>query len=63
MATRYTGKATPKDVTALIFRNRGTHKGISRVMAPDMARAMRRANRKDPACLRALLEDGGIDQV
>ena len=39
-------------------RNRGTPTGFSRVMAPFIAWAMGRANRKDLACLKSLLEDG-----
>jgi hypothetical protein len=37
-------------------RNRGTPSGVSKVFTPLMAAAMRRANRKDLARLKALLE-------
>jgi hypothetical protein len=40
----------------MTLRNRGTPSGFSRVMAPFMARAMRRANKADLAALKALLE-------
>ena len=40
----------------MILRNRGTPTGFSRWLAPFMARAMRRANRKDLAALKQLLE-------
>jgi uncharacterized protein YndB with AHSA1/START domain len=42
--------------TRMILRNRGEPSGFSKVAAPLMARAMRRANRKDLARLKAILE-------
>lgn len=42
--------------TRMTLRNRGTPAGFSKVAAPAMAAAMRRANRKDLAALKAILE-------
>lgn len=42
----------------MTLRNRGTASGFSKVAAPLMAATMRRANRKDLAKLKALLEAG-----
>ena len=55
METTYTWTAT-SDGTRMMLRNRGEPAGFSKVVAPFMAAAMRRANRKDLACLKALLE-------
>lgn len=44
--------------TRMTLRNRGTPSGFGSVAAPIMARAMRRANTKDLAALRTLLEKG-----
>ena len=57
METTYTWETTPEGFTRMTLRNRGTPTGFSRWMAPFMARAMRRANQKDLARLKALLED------
>ena len=56
METTYTWDAAGSGATRMTLRNRGTPAGFSRLVAPFMAAAMRRANRKDLAALRARLE-------
>jgi hypothetical protein len=56
METTYTWEPLDADTTRMTLRNRGEPTGFSAVAAPVMAAAMRRANRKDLAVLRALLE-------
>ena len=56
METTYTWTATGLDTTHMTLRNRGAPSGFSKLTAPFMAAAMRRANRKDLAKLRAILE-------
>lgn len=56
METTYTWEAVAANHTRMTLRNRGMPKGFSRIFAPFMAAAMRRANRKDLARLKALLE-------
>ena len=56
MKTTYTWVPAGNGATRMTLRNRGTPSGFSRLFAPFMATAMRRANRKDLAALRALLE-------
>jgi uncharacterized membrane protein len=55
METSYTW-APSAGGTRMTLRNRGEPAGFSKVLAPFMTRAMRRANRKDLARLKALLE-------
>jgi len=45
--------------TRMTLRNRGDPSGFSRLTAPIMERAMRRATTKDLARLKALLESAG----
>jgi uncharacterized protein YndB with AHSA1/START domain len=56
METSYTWAAAPAGGTLMTLRNRGTPSGFSRLAAPFMAWAMRRANRADLARLKALME-------
>jgi hypothetical protein len=56
METTYSWDSTPDGGTRMTLRNRGTPSGFSALVAPFMARAIRRANRKDLATLKTLLE-------
>jgi uncharacterized protein YndB with AHSA1/START domain len=56
METTYTWEAIGEDQTRMRLRNRGEPRGFSKLAAPFMAAAMRRANRKDLARLKSLLE-------
>jgi hypothetical protein len=55
METMYEWEPTETG-TRMTLRNRGTPSGFSRIVAPFMATAMRRANQKDLAALKTLLE-------
>lgn len=56
METTYSFESTPTDGTRMTLRNRGNPSGFSRLMAPFLAAAMRRANVKDLSRLKHLLE-------
>jgi hypothetical protein len=56
METTYTWEAEPDNATRMALRNRGEPAGFSKVMGLLMKPAMRRANRKDLAKLKAILE-------
>jgi uncharacterized protein YndB with AHSA1/START domain len=56
METTYTWDATSPESTRMTLRNRGEPNGFSALVAPLMKPAMRRANRKDLAKLKSLLE-------
>ncbi|OXM63201.1 SRPBCC family protein [Amycolatopsis vastitatis] len=56
METTYTFTELGTTSTRMTLRNRGEPKGFSAISAPVLAVAMRRANRKDLATLKALLE-------
>lgn len=56
METIYTWESTEQAGTRMTLQNRGSPAGFSRLFAPFLAAAMRRANRNDLARLKALLE-------
>ena len=56
METTYTWEAKGETRTRMTLRNRGEPAGFSRIVAPLMGSAMRKANRKDLARLKSLLE-------
>ena len=56
METTYTWVPGPDNSTRMTLRNRGEPAGFSKLMAPIMRPAMRRANRKDLAKLKSILE-------
>jgi uncharacterized membrane protein len=56
METTYTWEPLGAGKTKMTLRNRGEPKGFSKLVGPLMASAMRRANQKDLACIKALLE-------
>jgi uncharacterized protein YndB with AHSA1/START domain len=56
METTYTWQDAAPGGTKMTLRNRGEPAGFSRVVGPLMAPAVRRANRKDLARLKAILE-------
>jgi hypothetical protein len=56
METTYTWLDTPSGGTHMTLRNRGRPAGFSKLMSPLMASAARRANRKDLARLKRILE-------
>jgi hypothetical protein len=59
METTYTWEDALGGGTRMVLRNRGEPSGFSRLAAPLIAIAMRRANRKDLRRLKAVLEQGG----
>jgi uncharacterized membrane protein len=58
METTYAWEDAPGGGTRMTLRNRGEPSGFSRLGAPVLVRAMRRANRKDLERLKAILERG-----
>lgn len=56
METTYTWEPVGEGQTRMTLRNRGEPAGFSKIAAPFMAAAIRRANRKDLALLKSLLE-------
>lgn len=58
METTYSWSDTRMGGTRMVLRNRGTPSGFSKLAAPMIARAMRRANAKDLALLKSILTRG-----
>jgi uncharacterized protein YndB with AHSA1/START domain len=56
METTYTWTELPGNRTQMTLRNRGMPSGFAGLTAPVMAAAMRRANQKDLAALKSLIE-------
>jgi hypothetical protein len=56
METTYTWEDTASGGTKMTLRNQGEPSGFSRIAAPMIASAVRRANRKDLMRLKAILE-------
>jgi len=56
METTYTWQSLSEGSTRMTLRNRGEPSGFSKLAAPLMAGAMRRANRKDLQQLKAVLQ-------
>lgn len=56
METTYTWRLSVDGGTHMTLRNRGAPSGFSKLVAPFIARAMRRANTKDLALLKRVLE-------
>jgi hypothetical protein len=56
METSYTWEDAPGGRTKMTLRNRGTPSGFSRLVARFMVGAVRRANRRDLATLKQVLE-------
>jgi hypothetical protein len=56
METTYTWVDLPGGRTSMTLRNRGAPSGFAGLAAPVIAAAMRRANRKDLAAIKSLLE-------
>ncbi len=58
METTYTWDPAGEGATRMTLRNRGNPSGFSRLAAPMLERAMRRATAKDLARLKTMLETG-----
>lgn len=63
METTYTWEAVDEPQTRMTLRNRGVPTGFSRLAKPVMVPAMRRANGKDLARLKFVLESQGPDEA
>jgi hypothetical protein len=61
MGTSYVWQGGADGGTTMTLRNRGEPSGFGRVTAPAMAASIRRANRRDLARLKEILEAGPSD--
>lgn len=61
METTYTWEPLGASRTRMTLRNRGQATGFAKITSPAMAGAVRRANRKDLARLKALMERPSTD--
>jgi len=57
METTYTWEKIDENRTKMTLRNRGYPSGLSKLMAPFMVPVMRKANKKDLALIKVILED------
>lgn len=57
METSYNWQYVDSNTTRMILRNKGNPSGFSGLFAPFMASAMRKANKKDLALLKKILEN------
>lgn len=62
METTYEWRPSEAGGTTMVLRNRGTPTGFSSIAGPVMAIAIRRANRKDLARIKAILESAQVAQ-
>lgn len=60
METTYTWETIEGGQTRMTLRNRGNPSGFSKLLAPFMKTAMRRANRKDLTLLKQILENNTL---
>jgi hypothetical protein len=56
METTYTWKAVDANITHMALRNSGNPSGFSKLLAPFMKMMMKKANQKDLALLKKILE-------
>jgi uncharacterized membrane protein len=61
METTYVWEDAPAGATKMRLRNRGEPSGFTSLAAPVLSAAMRRANRKDLARLKSILESSSSD--
>ena len=60
METTYIWEERGRGATRMTLRNRGRPAGFSKMLTPFMARAIRRATRKDLTRLKDVLETGSV---